>query len=58
MEGSEIRADRLHSRCGWTAFEGMPAVFPKAVFLRGEIVVENGSVAGDRRGRGVIDASR
>lgn len=58
MEGCEIKADRLHSKCGWTAFEGMPAIFPKAVFLRGEIIVEGGSVVGERIGRGVVDAPR
>ena len=58
MEGTDVKADRLHSKCGWTAYEGMPAVFPKAVFLRGEIVVENGSVVGDRRGRGVVAEPR
>ena len=29
-----IKADRLHSKCGWTAFEGMPGIFPKKVFIR------------------------
>jgi len=36
----KVRSDRLHSRCGWTAFEGWPAVFPVAVFLRGEQLVD------------------
>jgi dihydroorotase len=53
-----IRADRLHSKCGWTAFEGMPAIFPKAVFVRGELMMENGEQVGERIGRDVISAAR
>jgi dihydroorotase len=53
-----IRADYLHSKCGWTAFEGMPAIFPKAVFLRGELMMEDGEQAGERIGRDVISAAR
>lgn len=33
-----VRADRLHSRCGWTPYEGMPAVFPERVVVGGEVV--------------------
>jgi dihydroorotase len=51
-----IRANNLHSRCGWTAFEGVPAVFPQAVFLRGELMIENGGQAGERVGRDVVGA--
>lgn len=46
-----IRAADLHSRCGWTPYEGMPAVFPSDVFVRGEPVVEDGALAGPA-GRG------
>ncbi len=51
---SEVKADRLHSKCGWTAFEGMSAIFPRAVFVRGEIMMENGTQLGDRKGRDVV----
>jgi dihydroorotase len=54
MSGTEIRADRLHSKCGWTPYEGMAAVFPKAVFLRGEVMTENGSLVGEPSGRDVV----
>lgn len=37
----EIRADKLHSICGWTPYEGFKAVFPEKVFLRGEDVLES-----------------
>jgi len=53
-----IRADRLHSKCGWTAFEGMPAIFPKAVFVRGELVIENGEQVGERIGRDVVAGTK
>ena len=37
-----ITPDRLHSKCGWTPYEGMDAVFPKTVILAGDIVFESG----------------
>ncbi len=36
-----VTAEQLHSKCGWTPFEGFPAVFPSLVFLRGEKLIEN-----------------
>jgi len=36
-----IKADRLHSKCGWTPFEDWPAVFPECVFVRGEKVIDD-----------------
>ena len=35
-----IRAERLHSKCGWTPYEGFDAVFPHKVLRRGEVVYE------------------
>ncbi len=54
---SEIKADTLHSKCGWTPYEGMMAIFPKAVFLRGELMIEDGSQVGERIGRDVLVGS-
>lgn len=34
-----ITADALHSKSGWTPFEGWPAIFPNTVFLRGEKLI-------------------
>jgi len=51
---SEIKADRMHSKCGWTAFEGMSGIFPRTVFARGEIMIDNGSLVGDQKGRDVV----
>ena len=50
-----IKADHLHSRCGWTAFEGMSGVFPSAVFLRGQLMVEGEDQVGERNGRDVVE---
>ena len=56
MEGREVKADNLYSKCGWTAYEGMPAVFPKAVMVRGELMMKDGEQAGERRGMDVVTA--
>ncbi|MBN1860157.1 MAG: dihydroorotase [Candidatus Thermoplasmatota archaeon] len=36
-----ITAEHLHSRCGWTPFEGFPAIFPSLMFIRGEKVIDS-----------------
>lgn len=43
---SRIAAEHLHSRCGWTAFEGFEAIFPIKVFLRGELIVDGSELIG------------
>ncbi|NMB78260.1 MAG: dihydroorotase [Methanomicrobiales archaeon] len=37
-----ITAENLHSRCGWTPFEGMKGVFPTRVIMGGQVVYEDG----------------
>jgi dihydroorotase len=37
-----ITADTLHSRCGWTPFEGRAAVFPRIVIMGGTVVYQDG----------------
>jgi dihydroorotase len=39
-----IKAEMLHSRCGWTPFEDWPAIFPEVVFIRGEKVIEHNEI--------------
>ncbi len=39
-----IRVEELHSKCGWTPYEGFEAIFPKALYIRGEKVLEDGEV--------------
>jgi dihydroorotase len=36
----EIRGDDLHSKCGWTPFEGRQGVFPDLTVVRGQVVYE------------------
>jgi len=56
-----IRADMLHSKAGWTPFEGMDGVFPCYTFSRGEVLwMEESITAKPGRGnflegRGKID---
>ena len=47
----KIRSEELHSKCGWTAFEGMEGIFPEAVFSRGELIVEGENLVA-KAGRG------
>jgi len=53
-----VKGEKLHSKCGWTAYEGMPAIFPEAVFLRGQIMVEKGHQVGERIGRDVVESAK
>jgi dihydroorotase len=39
-----VRADRLHTACGWTPFEGETAVFPELTLVRGEFVYDSRGV--------------
>ena len=43
-----VRADRLHTKCDWTPFEGREAVFPELTMVRGTVVYERDP--GDRPG--------
>jgi dihydroorotase len=51
---TSIDAETLHSKCGWTAFEGMRGIFPRSVFLRGQLMMENGGLVGERSGRDAV----
>jgi dihydroorotase len=47
-----IKGTRLHSKCGWTPFEGRPGVFPEWTLRRGERVYDGtmdtfGSASGE-----------
>ena len=48
-----VRAHDMASRAGWTPFEGLPAVFPSDVFVRGAPVVESRAFVG-RPGAGAF----
>lgn len=49
-----IKINNLHSKCGWSLYEGFDAIFPHATMVCGSIVVEDGSVTGERAGRDVV----
>jgi len=36
-----ITAEKLHSKCGWTPFEGFHAILPSMILIRGEKVMED-----------------
>lgn len=46
-EVRKIRHQDLHSKAGWTPFEGHAAIFPKNVFLRGQQLVQDWEMVGD-----------
>ncbi|MCI4318079.1 MAG: dihydroorotase, partial [Thermoplasmata archaeon] len=48
---SRIAAERLASPCGWTPFEGKPAIFPTHHFRHGRLIVEDGQFVGLQDGR-------
>ncbi len=48
---ARITPRRVRYKCGWTPFEGMEAVFPQTVYLRGERVVEDGEPIAEGLGR-------
>ncbi len=43
-----IKAENLHSKAGWTPFEGMDAIFPTDVYLRGKRVIKNREFDGEK----------
>lgn len=47
----EIRAENLHSKCGWTPYEGFSALHPKIVIRRGEVIFDEGVVSSKGSGR-------
>jgi dihydroorotase len=55
-ETRPVRGERLHSRCGWTPFEGRESLFPSLTLLRGTVAYERtdeGERFGPARGRNV-----
>ncbi len=41
------------SKCGWSPYEGMNAIYPYQVWMRGEMLVDNGQLIGEARGERV-----
>jgi dihydroorotase len=49
---TRIDPTRLHAPCGWTAFDGWEAIFPKEHYLHGQRIVDAGEFVG--RPSGVV----
>ncbi len=43
-EENGIKIKNLHSKCGWTPYEKMDAVFPMLTMVRGNIIVKDGNI--------------
>lgn len=52
---SSVKAEKLHSKSGYSPYEGMEAIFPEAVFVRGNLQIEGGELCGGNVGRDVVD---
>jgi dihydroorotase len=52
-----IRGHELHSKAGWTPYDGFEAIFPKAVLQRGELLLD-GKELYARRGHGRFIAGK
>ncbi|MBI5001459.1 MAG: dihydroorotase [Euryarchaeota archaeon] len=50
----KVRGDELHSKCGWTPFEGFELPFPKLVMLRGTPIIADGELAEERKGKIIL----
>ncbi len=46
-----VKGEDLHYRCGWSPFEGWEAIFPRATFLRGELIFRDGELQRPPYGR-------
>jgi len=49
----KIKAKELHSKAGYTPYEGWDAVFPEMVVVRGEIQIRNGELCGEMIGEDI-----
>jgi dihydroorotase len=43
-EERKIRNDELHSKCGWTNYEGFKGIFPSRVYSHGKLIIEDNSL--------------
>ncbi|MDO8841871.1 dihydroorotase [Methanocalculus sp.] len=50
MQPETIRSDNLHSRAGWTPFEGRMGVFPTLVIHKGRVAYRDGDYSYDSGG--------
>ena len=50
---TDIQAEELHSKCGWTPFDGWSGVFPELTLVRGAIVYDREGGFGEAVGKNV-----
>ncbi|MFA5943027.1 MAG: dihydroorotase [Candidatus Thermoplasmatota archaeon] len=43
---TKVDSNDLHSKCGWSPYDGLKAVFPSHTFLAGKAVVQDGDLVG------------
>jgi dihydroorotase len=43
---TKVDSGELHSKCGWSPYDGLKAVFPTHTFLAGNAVVQDGQLVG------------
>lgn len=51
---TKIEVRKLHSKAGHSPYDGMEAIFPDTVIIRGEIQVQDGEFCGDRIGEDIF----
>lgn len=51
---TQVNADRLHSKACHTPYQGMDAIFPDAVFVRGNLQIEDGEYCGEALGADIV----
>ncbi|MCL2317744.1 MAG: dihydroorotase [Methanomassiliicoccaceae archaeon] len=52
---TKINVKDLHSKAGYSPYDGWDAVFPEMVMVRGEVQIDGGEFCGDRIGRDAYD---
>ncbi len=62
-----IKGKELHSKAGWTPYEGREAIFPEMVFVRGELMIRQtgdsnnrarSEIVGERAGKNIYRARK
>ena len=43
---TKVLSSDLHSKCGWSPYDGLKAIFPTHTFLAGQAVVQDGQLVG------------
>ena len=52
---TQVDADMLHSKAGQTPYQGMGAIFPDAVLVRGNLQIVDGEYCGEALGADIVD---